>query len=232
MKRRDQKRGGAPRAYHRKIHFGEGEVWSYRFAGGHVTIRTPDCGTTHRVPLPEISGMSHDEMERGEWKGWWRGVGPQRIKDYITLHLRPEPDFRIPDLVFMHPHPFGRWHLFWDCHFLPHRKHQQAIDPARVFAEELERRLGEPATRLNCCGVCMRRHHETFSCMDCHRFDAEYYMVWDTVWRKAVPDGKGKLCFSCLEKRLGRPLHRGDFNMRVPLNQVPPVKDLIARMPA
>lgn len=231
MKKRDQKQPRTPKPYKRLLHFSDGEAWSYRFANGVVAIRTPDCKTTHQVPLPEISGMSWDEMERGEWKGWWTGIGPQAVKDYVESHLRPDPEgFHIPQLVFMHPKFFGRWHLFDNCHFLPHRKTGQSIDPARVFKEDLERRLGEKPSRLNLCGVCLRRQMKQFSCMDCRDPDPEYYMVWNTLWEKAVPGGAGKLCFSCLGKRLGRPLRRGDFPPHVPLNQMGEMPAEIARL--
>lgn len=88
MKERDQRKNPRRRPYKRKLHFSEHEVWSYRFANGVVAIRTPDLRTTHQIPVPKISGMSWDDMERGIWKQWWTGVGPQKIKDYIDEHLR------------------------------------------------------------------------------------------------------------------------------------------------
>ena len=222
MKKRDQKKQRrAPRPYKRNLHFSEGDVWSYRFTNGVVAIRTPDCKTTHKVPLPEISGMSWDDMERGEWKGWWAGIGPQCVKDYVRSHLRPDPDdVHIPQMVFMHPRFLGRWHLFQNCRFLPHRRTGQAYDATRVFKEELEERLEEKPTLLNLCGVCMDRHQKRFRCMDCRTLEPEYYMVWNELWEKAVPDRAGQLCFSCLGKRLGRPLRRCDFPPHIPLNQI------------
>lgn len=232
MKKRDQKkRRRTPAPYKRRLHFADGETWSYRFTNGVVAIRSPRCETTYEVPLLEISGMSWNDMERGEWKGWWSGVGPQAVKDYVLFHLRPDPDdVRIPNLVFMHPHFFGRWHFYEDCHFLPHRRHHQAYDPARVPDDELEERLGEKPTLLNLCGVCMDRYQKKFRCMDCRDPEPEYYMVWSELWQKAVPDGKGELCFSCLGKRLGRPLRQSDFPPHVPLNTIEAVRDEIGRL--
>ena len=231
MKKRDQKQKRLPRPYKRALHFSDGEVWSYHFANGGVAIRTPDCKTTHRVPLPEISGLSWDEMERGEWKGWWTGIGPQCVKDYVRSHLRPDPNsFPLPTLLFMHPRFHERWHLFQDCHFLPHRKTGQICDPMRVFAEDLEEHLGKKATLLNLCGVCMNRFQKRFRCMDCRTSEPEYYMVWDKLWEKAVPDGAGQLCFSCLGKRLGRPLRQSDFPPHIPVNQFDDTREHIGRL--
>jgi hypothetical protein len=49
-------------------------------------------------------------------------------------------------------------------------------------------------------------------CKDCgiHTAGIEYYMVHDTVWKKAGMD-RGCLCLTCLETRLGRPLVKADF---------------------
>jgi hypothetical protein len=39
----------------------------------------------------------------------------------------------------------------------------------------------------------------------------EYYMVADPVWDPATDGMAGHLCVGCLERRLGRTLHAGDF---------------------
>jgi hypothetical protein len=41
--------------------------------------------------------------------------------------------------------------------------------------------------------------------------NGHYYLVHDALWLRAVPGGRGMLCLDCLEKRLGRPLTRADF---------------------
>jgi hypothetical protein len=41
--------------------------------------------------------------------------------------------------------------------------------------------------------------------------NGHYYLARDEVWRQAVPGRQGQLCLDCLERRLGRPLVRGDF---------------------
>ena len=49
--------------------------------------------------------------------------------------------------------------------------------------------------------------HKGFACMDCKKdtWD-EYYMLYSSVWKRANPKVKGKLCIKCVEKRLGRKL--------------------------
>lgn len=61
-----------------------------------------------------------------------------------------------------------------------------------------------------------------FICIDCHRNTmvlGEYYMVHETVWKKAHPGMKGMLCVSCLEKRLQRQLVAADFT-HYPINDI------------
>jgi len=154
--------------FRRKLHFSKDEVWTYRIGGYWVLIRTPDLKTTFRIDLGEITGMTPDEMERAEWKGWWRGVRPQEIKDYIAYHLRPEPEIALPPAVFLHPWVrTGRgsfWHLRRDCRFLPPEQRPAWLSedvehrPVLPLApEEAAERLGEPLTRRNLCGLCMHR---------------------------------------------------------------------------
>lgn len=88
MKLRDQRRQRQHRPYKRKVHFPNGEVWSYRIGFSMCSIRSPDHRQTHKVTLTQITGMLPDDIERGVWKGWWKGVGPQQVKDYIEKHLR------------------------------------------------------------------------------------------------------------------------------------------------
>lgn len=64
-----------------------------------------------------------------------------------------------------------------------------------------------------------RRHLWGF-CLDCLSEDPAEYMVYDRLWKEAgmTPDG-GRLCPTCLEKRLGRALTLQDFPSYVPLNR-------------
>lgn len=56
-------------------------------------------------------------------------------------------------------------------------------------------------------------------CMDCGE-SFEGYMVHPRIWHEATgrQDGKGLLCLTCLEHRLGRTLQPGDFP-RLPVNR-------------
>lgn len=60
----------------------------------------------------------------------------------------------------------------------------------------------------------------------------EYYMVADPVWKQVAHEVDGHLCIGCLERRLGRTLHSGDFTDR-PVNstsQLPRSPRLTSRL--
>ena len=59
-----------------------------------------------------------------------------------------------------------------------------------------------------------------FSCEDCGSDYDEHYMVQNDIW-KAYGAGDGMLCIGCLEKRIGRKLHRQDF-IDLPINEINP----------
>ncbi len=62
----------------------------------------------------------------------------------------------------------------------------------------------------------VNKSHKGFACMDCKKDTwNEYYMLYSRVWKKANPKMKGKLCISCLEKRLGRRLNKHDFTRQL-----------------
>lgn len=158
MKQRDQKKSRPPQPFKKKLHFPDGEVWSWRF-GNHVAIRTPDNKKTYVVSLTEITGWSWDDLERAEWKGYWPEIGPQLIKDYITLHLRPHPDFHVPIRAYVHPHLLRpkRWHIFYDCPNLPHQGRICSVDPEIVTRGALAERMGTEPSAENCCHRCLYR---------------------------------------------------------------------------
>jgi len=72
-----------------------------------------------------------------------------------------------------------------------------------------------------------RKRRPDTACADCGTdtlslepgIPTEYYMVHDEVWEAAEGPQPGYLCIGCIETRLGRQLHRGDF-ARVPLNDL------------
>jgi hypothetical protein len=60
-------------------------------------------------------------------------------------------------------------------------------------------------------------------CLDCSKdtdITEEFYVLRDDLWRRLVRRTwrGGMLCLDCVERRLGRALHRGDF-ANVPVNQ-------------
>lgn len=79
----------------------------------------------------------------------------------------------------------------------------------------------------------MRKNLEGFECLDCNVNTSEigeYYMVKDELWYSVVQDGNGMLCFSCLERRIGRPLVITDFT-GAPINfMMATTKDFITRL--
>lgn len=53
-----------------------------------------------------------------------------------------------------------------------------------------------------------------WACIDCRKdtlANDEHYQLSDHTWRRANPLIIGVLCLDCVERRLGRPLHAGDF---------------------
>lgn len=70
---------------------------------------------------------------------------------------------------------------------------------------------------------------DNFLCIDCKvstLFTNEYYMVKDNLWSAANPHENGMLCVSCLEGRIGRELHSGDFTS-APVNSMGPFSELL-----
>lgn len=70
---------------------------------------------------------------------------------------------------------------------------------------------------------------DNFLCIDCKvstLFTNEYYMVNINLWLTANPKKGGMLCISCLEGRVGRELHSGDFTS-APINFMGPFSELL-----
>jgi hypothetical protein len=71
-------------------------------------------------------------------------------------------------------------------------------------------------------------HVAAFRCLDCNvdtDASGDYYMVQRKLWLRARPEDHGMLCLDCLEKRIRRPLVRGDFTLCV-------VNDMSAKVQA
>lgn len=97
-----------------------------------------------------------------------------------------------------------------------------------------------PDVCRRCCGTGKRHPDEAKGngCHDCGEHFA-FYMVHNWVWREAWPTYAAErqalmkkykytseyfrvhldLCFSCLEKRLGRKLKPEDFDLDLPVNR-------------
>jgi hypothetical protein len=58
-------------------------------------------------------------------------------------------------------------------------------------------------------------------CLDCGRDTIDIghdYMIHNELWLSIHPKNDGKLCLTCVEKRLGRPLSTKDFS-DLPINE-------------
>ncbi len=62
------------------------EEWKYKVGEGYVNIFSPS-GTRHNISLNEVTGEEWSNIERGRWKGWWKGVRPHQVKNYIENNL-------------------------------------------------------------------------------------------------------------------------------------------------
>lgn len=98
------------------------------------------------------------------------------------------------------------------------------VDDDPEYLEEVTNALYELAVKYQdrLEAVCAEID-EGFKCLDCavstHDI-GEYYMVENSVWTEAVPEGEGMLCIACLENRLGRLLTEADFT-GAPINTHP-----------
>lgn len=168
-----QKEQGKPRAlpFDRKIHFGANEVWTYRVSSMFVLVREPDPSKLHQVSVCDVTGMSFNDIERGCWKRWWKGIGPGEVRAYIEGHLRGQEGVLLPETMFVEGRLFDRvnpttassvdwvpgalerrWHTSPQCHL--------AFKAREAAAAQASLALGAPITRATMCGLCrMRERH-------------------------------------------------------------------------
>lgn len=64
------------------------------------------------------------------------------------------------------------------------------------------------------------KQKEYIKCLDCSETNYDGFMVFDSVWREAVSERRGRLHLYCLEKRLGRLLRIKDFREDLPINKM------------
>lgn len=70
----------------RKLHV-RSEIWEYKIGKNAIQLFSPD-GKKHVTSQSEVTGMSWDDLERGYWKGWFKGVTPSQVKTWIEIHYR------------------------------------------------------------------------------------------------------------------------------------------------
>jgi hypothetical protein len=75
-----------------------------------------------------------------------------------------------------------------------------ALDAAAGYWLRRGRRIPSPIARA------------LASCPDCEAYPTEHCMLPRSLWLAVVLSGRGRLCLSCLKKRLGRPLVESDFS--------------------
>ena len=66
----------------RKVHINGQKYW-YKIGKVFIPIFTPN-GVKFLANQSLVSGLSWNELERGYWKGWFKGITPKMIKEYIT----------------------------------------------------------------------------------------------------------------------------------------------------
>ncbi len=61
-------------------------TWQYRIGSGDIVIFSPN-DSRYLTNQSEVTGMSWDNLERGYWKGWFKGIGPGDIRKWIEEHI-------------------------------------------------------------------------------------------------------------------------------------------------
>jgi hypothetical protein len=89
FERKSQRQSFKPRSAsdkrgYRKIHFAD-SVWQYRISGSNVHFISPD-GIRYLVDHSEMTGMSWEDLERADWKGYYPQLTPSFIKEWIETN--------------------------------------------------------------------------------------------------------------------------------------------------
>jgi hypothetical protein len=77
--------------------------------------------------------------------------------------------------------------------------------------------LWNPRSMLSLIPLLKSRHGAVWPCADCPE-EAHPYVLLNTLWLRIGAPARF-LCLTCLEKRLGRPVRRADFQRSEPLNK-------------
>lgn len=83
-KPRSRTREARPLPGHRRLVI-RGRLWQWRF-GKSIRIVSPEGVSTH-VALTDFTGMSWDDLERADWKGYTTPVTPRSIRDHIERRI-------------------------------------------------------------------------------------------------------------------------------------------------
>jgi len=59
--------------------------WRFHVGETYVKIVAPNS-KIYEPTISEVTGESWDSIERAQWKGYWKGVKPQQVKDWILTH--------------------------------------------------------------------------------------------------------------------------------------------------
>ena len=71
--------------YRRLLHINN-EVWTYEITRKSVCICSPDLKSRAFPNYADITGMSPNDVERGNWKRWLH-ITPALVKDYIISNF-------------------------------------------------------------------------------------------------------------------------------------------------
>lgn len=92
----------------------------------------------------------------------------------------------------------------WQREPVWHRHSTTRLDGTNVVTQVVAWRI------VNLCEEYLLSH-----CIDCNEFNPIMFMVHDELWILATAAGerKRRLCWTCFEKRIKRPLQREDLTM-------------------
>jgi len=69
----------------RAVHI-DGKAWEWKVGKESILIWSPE-GEKHVTDQSQVTGMSWDSLERGYWKGWFKGITPSMVKEWIVHNI-------------------------------------------------------------------------------------------------------------------------------------------------